>query len=61
MGDWSDAMEDGVICRGCALPMGDVSHGGYCPDCATGTRGKSSPSGMGPGWLPDQERNQDRK
>ena len=33
MGDWSDAMEDGAICKGCALPLGNVSQDGYCPSC----------------------------
>lgn len=34
MGDWSEAMEDGVICRGCALPFGPLNDAGFCPDCA---------------------------
>ena len=34
MGDWSEAMEDGVICRGCAQPLGTLGEPGYCPDCA---------------------------
>jgi len=34
MGDWSDAMEDGVICSGCAAPMGPGSgQAGYCDSC----------------------------
>ena len=41
MGDWSEAMEDGVICRGCALPLGTQSVSGYCPSCATQLRPKA--------------------
>jgi len=33
MGDWSDAMEDGVICRGCALPLEVPSADGLCSSC----------------------------
>lgn len=52
MGDWSDAMEDGVICKGCALPMGNVSIGGYCPECA-GRQNAADKGRLGPGWVPD--------
>ena len=38
MGDWSEAMDDGVICRGCALPLGTTSSNGYCPDCKPSDR-----------------------
>lgn len=41
MGDWSEAMDDGVICKGCALPLGAGSSplgagpsDGYCPACS---------------------------
>lgn len=52
MGDWSEAMEERVICRGCALPMGGVSAGGYCPECAH-RQGTEQKENLGPGWLPD--------
>ena len=35
MGDWSEAMEDGVLCRGCACPLGSFRNGGYCDSCAS--------------------------
>mgnify|MGYP006951095524 FL=1 len=58
MGDWSDAMDDGVICRGCALPLGErIEGGGYCASCASErTKGNDN---LGPRWLPDnsQDRN----
>jgi uncharacterized Zn finger protein (UPF0148 family) len=38
MGEWSEAMEDGVICRGCALPLAGPSGSGYCPDCQAKAR-----------------------
>jgi hypothetical protein len=34
MGDWSEAMEEGAICRGCALPLGGYSVSGYCDNCS---------------------------
>lgn len=41
MGDWTEAMEDGVICKGCMLPLGGHSVSGYCPDCAEKHRSPS--------------------
>ena len=33
-GDWSEALDDGVICRGCALPLGTSSdNDGFCLSC----------------------------
>src|SRR3546814_12108178 len=29
MGDWTDAMEEGAICRGCRIPMGPPYQDGY--------------------------------
>jgi hypothetical protein len=51
-------MDDGVICRGCALPLGErIEGGGYCASCASErTKGNDN---LGPRWLPDnsQDRN----
>lgn len=53
MGDWSEAMEDGVLCRGCAgVIYGTVSIGGYCPECAA-RQGATDERKLGPGWVPD--------
>ena len=52
MGDWSEAMEDGIICRGCAMPLGGVSEGGYCPECANRQQSEGR-NKLGPRWLPD--------
>lgn len=53
MGDWSEAMEDGVICRGCAMPFGDSpgTADGYCELCAS-IRSNSREGNQDPGWLP---------
>lgn len=59
MGDWSEAMEDGVICRGCALPLGEVSIDGYCLACAA-QRDSEGRDKLGPRWLPDQSRDRTR-
>lgn len=57
MGDWSDAMDDGVICRGCALPLGEQIHGGgYCASCAS-ERARSD-GNVGPNWVPNNSRDQ---
>jgi hypothetical protein len=59
MGDWSEAMEDGILCRGCAgVIYGTVSIGGYCTECAS-CRGAVDQGKLGPGWVPDN--GQDRK
>lgn len=52
MGDWSEAMNDGVICRGCAMPLGSASQGGLCSACASNGGGDARDR-LGPGWLPD--------
>lgn len=52
MGDWSEAMDDGVICRGCAMPLGGSSQGGLCTACAL-QGGSDGRDRLGPGWLPD--------
>jgi len=51
MGDWSDAMEDGVICRGCAMPLGGTGPG-LCPDCAA-RQAAEGRDRLGPTWIPD--------
>lgn len=56
MGEWSDAMDDGVICRGCALPLGfTVSSGGFCPQCESERR-TAERDKLGPTWRPDDGR-----
>lgn len=34
MGEWSEAMEDGVICMGCASPLPPGHGPRYCDYCA---------------------------
>jgi hypothetical protein len=57
MGDWSDAMEHGVICRGCALPL-DRSDPGLCPECAARERGAGG-GPRAPTWIPDDDKRRD--
>ena len=54
MGDWSDAMDEGVICRGCAMPLGERG-GGLCPAC-TARRESEGRDQLGPRWLPDNSK-----
>lgn len=59
MGDWSEAMEDGVICRGCALPLDGGSVDGFCPACAS-HRDDEGRDRLGPRWLPDNGKDRSR-
>lgn len=59
MGDWSEAMEDGVICMGCAMPLGSYGQPGYCPECAA-KREREDRDKLGPRWLPDNSRDRTR-
>ncbi len=59
MGDWSEAMEDGAICQGCALPMGGSGQPGLCPECAARRDGEGRDK-LGPRWLPDNSANRPR-
>jgi hypothetical protein len=54
MGDWSDAMEDGVICRGCAMPLGGTG-AGLCPDCSE-RQAREGCDQLGPKWIPDNSK-----
>lgn len=42
MGDWTDAMEDGVICSGCQLPLGrPTGEPTFCESCKAEGRDKA--------------------
>src|SRR3546814_10437111 len=53
MGDWTDAMEEGAICRGCRIPMGPPYQDGYCDNCQQNRSFGSQPHSVSTGNVAD--------
>ena len=54
MGEWSEAVNDGLICMKCFLPLNGASvlaGPALCQVCAA-EKGKQGGSKIGPNWLP---------
>ena len=54
MGEWSEAVNDGVVCKHCHLPLGGEPTGTptLCENCEREEKGKGEGGKLGPGWLP---------